>query len=65
MGKKVFSAFIWPLRCTWPNWNEGFWEDFDISSEFFLTKLLKIHEKYQNPRKKTHSNEAMYNKKVN
>ena len=42
LGKQVFSAINWPFCCTWPHWNEVFFEDFDISREFLITSLKKF-----------------------
>ena len=42
LGKEVFSAINWPFCCTWPHWNEFFFEDCDISREFLITSLKKF-----------------------
>ena len=42
LGKEVFSAINWPFCCTWPHWNEVFFEDFDNSREFLITSLKKF-----------------------
>ena len=47
LGKEVFSAMNGPFCCTWPHWNQAFFEDFEISREFLITSLKKIHSKCQ------------------